>query len=79
MTLYSGKTKSSRTFPLNRSVAHLRAEALAASPPSETGDFRFSDLIELQSIDPEIAYDIRYATTNNFMQAVFYDEPRAFM
>ena len=76
-----GGSADGSTFTIDpvRPVADLRAEALAASPPSEAGDFRSSDLVELQSLDPTIAYDIRYATTNNFMQAVFYDEPRAFM
>ncbi len=76
-----GESATGSTFTIDpvRPVADLRAEALAASPPSEAGEFRSSDLIELQSLDPAIAYDIRYATTNNFMQAVFYDEPRAFM
>ena len=60
-------------------VEELREAALAASPPDETGDFRDSDLVELTSLDPSIRLDIRYATTNNFMSAVFYDEPRAFM
>ncbi len=62
-----------------RPVEALRAEALAASPPAETGDFLPADLVELQSLDSTIHYDIRYATTNNFMGAVFYPEPHAFL
>lgn len=62
-----------------RPPAELRAEALAASPPDEEGAFRPSDLVELVSLDPTIALDIRYATTNNFMGEVFYSEPRAFL
>ena len=60
-------------------VAELRTEALAASPPEETGDFRPTDLVELRSLDPTIAYDIRYATSNNFMGAPFYTSAHAFM
>jgi D-alanyl-D-alanine dipeptidase len=30
-------------------------------------------------LDPSIKLDIRYATTNNFMGAVFYPEPRAYL
>ncbi len=56
-------------------VAELRRIAMAASPPHETGDFRKPDLVELTSLDPTIKLDIRYATTNNFLQIVFY--PRA--
>jgi D-alanyl-D-alanine dipeptidase len=62
-----------------RPVEALRREALAASPPEEEGDFRRPDLVDLASLDPTIRFDIRYATTNNFMGAVFYPEPRAFL
>jgi D-alanyl-D-alanine dipeptidase len=60
-------------------VAELRTEALAASPPEETGDFRPTDLVELRDLDSTIAYDIRYATTNNFMGAAFYTSAHAYM
>jgi CubicO group peptidase (beta-lactamase class C family)/D-alanyl-D-alanine dipeptidase len=62
-----------------RPVADLRAEALAASPPQESGDFRESDLVEVTSIEPGIELDVRYASTNNFMSTIFYDEPRVFL
>jgi len=62
-----------------RPPAELRTEALAATPPVESGDFRPSDLVELVTLDPTIRLDIRYATTNNFMGEVFYSEPRAFL
>jgi D-alanyl-D-alanine dipeptidase len=60
-------------------VAELRAAALAATPPVEQGDFRASDLVELRSLDATIRYDIRYATTDNFMGAVFYSSAHAFL
>ncbi|MFL5548215.1 MAG: serine hydrolase, partial [Gemmatimonadales bacterium] len=60
-------------------VEDLRTEALAASPPEETGDFRPTDLVELRSLDSTIAYDIRYATSNNFMGAPFYTSGHAYM
>jgi CubicO group peptidase (beta-lactamase class C family)/D-alanyl-D-alanine dipeptidase len=74
-------TEAGVTFRITpvRPVEELRAAALAATPPVETGDFRASDLVELRSLDPTIRYDIRYATTNNFMGAVFYGEPLAFL
>ena len=62
-----------------RPPSELLGEALAASPPIESGDFRPSDLVELVTLDPTIRLDIRYATTNNFMGEVFYSEPRAFL
>lgn len=65
--------------PPVRPVSELIEEALAAEPPSETGEFRKPDLVELIKLDPTIRLDIRYATTNNLFGSVFYDEPRAFM
>lgn len=74
-------TKDGETFRINpvKPIDELRAAALAAIPPPEPGDYRESDLIELTSLDPTIQLDIRYASTNNFTGAVFYQQPRAFM
>ncbi|MGH7443529.1 MAG: M15 family metallopeptidase, partial [Longimicrobiales bacterium] len=74
-------TEAGTTFRITpvRPVDELRRDALAASPPEETGDFVESDLVELRSLDPTIKYDIRYATTNNFMSTVFYSEAKAFL
>jgi zinc D-Ala-D-Ala dipeptidase len=62
-----------------RPVEELRKEALAAQPPRETGQFRKPDLVELIKLDPTIKFDIRYATTNNFLSTPMYSEARAFM
>ena len=62
-----------------RDVEELRVEALAASPPAEGGTFRDSELVDLTSLDPTIRLEIRYATTNNFMNAGFYEDARAFL
>jgi D-alanyl-D-alanine dipeptidase len=59
-------------------VAALRKIAASAKPPAEEGK-RAPDLVELSSLDPAIKYDIRYATTNNFMSTAFYRQPRALM
>jgi CubicO group peptidase (beta-lactamase class C family)/D-alanyl-D-alanine dipeptidase len=74
-------TEAGETFRIipRRPVAELRREALAAQPPRETGEFRAPDLVDLATLDPTIKFDIRYATTNNFMSTVFYDQPRAFL
>ncbi len=74
-------TEAGGTFRIDpvRPVAELRAEALAASPPDEAGPFRDSELIEVTELEPGIRLDVRYATTNNFMSSVFYDEPRVFL
>lgn len=62
-----------------RPVEELRSEALAARPPVEAGEFRPSELRELRSLVPDIRYDIRYATDDNFMGATFYSSARAFL
>jgi D-alanyl-D-alanine dipeptidase len=67
-----------RIKPL-RPVPELLKEARAATPPTETGEFLPSDLVELTKLDPTIRLEIRYATTNNLFGTVFYSQPRAFM
>lgn len=74
-------TKHGETFKIDpiRPIQEIRPEALAATPPEEPGDFAESDLVELVTLDSTIKLDIRYATTNNFMGAVMYKQPKAFM
>jgi D-alanyl-D-alanine dipeptidase len=69
---------SFRITPLHP-VEELRAAALAAHPPAETGTFRKPDLVDLATLGAGIHFDIRYATQNNFMGAPMYSEARAFM
>lgn len=57
----------------------LRKDALASSPPQETGKFRNPDLVELISLDPGIRLDIRYANANNFLGTPLYTQARAFL
>ncbi len=62
-----------------RPVSELREEAAAAQPPEEEGEFREPDLVDVATLDRAIKLDIRYASTNNFMGASFYTQPRAFL
>jgi D-alanyl-D-alanine dipeptidase len=62
-----------------RPVAELRAEALAAQPPAESGEFRSVDLVELTRLDSTIKLDIRYATANNFLSTPVYARPAAYL
>ena len=62
-----------------RPVAELRAEALAARPPEEKGDFLRSDLVDVAKLDPRIKLDIRYATSDDFLSTPVYTSARAFM
>ncbi len=69
------------TFKITPLMApqRLREIALADQPPAEAREFLEPDLVELNSLDNTISYDIRYATTNNFMGSVFYQQPHAFL
>ena len=62
-----------------RQLDGLRREALAAEPPKEPGEFRAPDLVDLAALDPTLKFDIRYATTNNFLSTPFYTTAKAFM
>jgi len=62
-----------------RQLDGLRREALAAVPPPEPGEFRKPELVNLATLDPTLKFDIRYATTNNFLSTPFYTTARAFM
>lgn len=62
-----------------RPVADVLREARGAQPPGESGEFLPADLVDVTSLDATIRLDIRYASTNNFLASVFYEEPRAFL
>jgi zinc D-Ala-D-Ala dipeptidase len=64
---------------LTKPIEQLRASALAAKPPGETGTFHKPDLVELATLDPSIHLDIRYAQSNNFLSTPVYTQARAFM
>ena len=57
----------------------LRAAALAAKPPTEPQPKRASDLVDLASVDPTIKFDIRYASSNNFIGFPLYEQAAAFL
>jgi len=71
-------TPQLRVTPL-RPVDELRREALAATPPAETGRFVPTELVDLATLDTTIRFDIRYATENNFLGTRIYDTARAFL
>jgi CubicO group peptidase (beta-lactamase class C family)/D-alanyl-D-alanine dipeptidase len=70
-----------KTFRIQprRPVELLRAEAERASPPVEPAGLRTPELVELATIEPTLHFDVRYATTNNFLGVPLYTEPRAFL
>ncbi len=70
-----------KTFTIKpmQPVELLRKAALAAEVPPQPDTLLSPELVELTLLDPDIRLDIRYASTNNFMEAVFYEEARAFL
>jgi zinc D-Ala-D-Ala dipeptidase len=60
-------------------IEKLRSDALRALPPTETGDFLPTDLVEVVTLEPGIRLDVRYATANNFLRAPVYPEARVFL
>jgi D-alanyl-D-alanine dipeptidase len=59
--------------------AKVRAQALAAMPPVEATPHRPAELVDLTTIDPGIRFDIRYATSNNFMGFPLYERAGAYL
>ncbi len=78
---YRRLAASTATFriKLQRPVEQLRPIARRASPPQQASDLLRPELVELSSLDSTIRYDIRYASTNNFMGAAFYSQAKAFL
>lgn len=62
-----------------RTLDELVKEAHEATPPTQSGTFFETDLVEVTTLDSSIKLDIRYATTNNFMGIPLYSQPRAFL
>ncbi|MFQ6114526.1 MAG: M15 family metallopeptidase, partial [bacterium] len=70
--------KTFRIEPI-KSMKELRKITLSATPSEEAGEFLEPELVDLATLDPTLKFDIRYATSNNFMGTVFYPQPKAFM
>ncbi len=49
------------------------------TPPHEVGQFRKTDLVDLETIDARFQFDIRYATSNNFVGIPLYSHPKAYL
>lgn len=60
-------------------IAGVREQARRATPPVETEPKSASDLVAVQSLDPAIRLDIRYAATNNFLGQQIYERSGAFL
>ncbi|HEX6811136.1 MAG TPA: serine hydrolase [Planctomycetota bacterium] len=60
-----------RITPL-RDIDELRAAAVADTPPPQPEGLLPFDLVELESLEPSLKFDIRYATSNNFLGTPVY-------
>jgi D-alanyl-D-alanine dipeptidase len=82
-TLLSACAGSPSRYPVPALPAskleQLRADALRALPPDETGEFLDNDLVEVVTLDPSLRLDVRYAGSDNFLRAPIYPEARVFL
>lgn len=61
-------------------LATLRAQTAATTLPAALAQApRRPDLVDLAAFVPGVRFDIRYATSDNFLGAAVYDEARAFL
>ena len=60
-------------------VTVIEQEALKATPPEETGQFRTSDLVDVTKYGANITLDIRYAGKDNFLGTPVYSSAHAFL
>lgn len=60
-------------------LEQLRKQALAAQPPRESGDFWKPDLVDISTLDPSMHFDIRYASTHNFLGQPVYSQAKAYL
>ncbi len=74
----SNVAKVFRVTPV-RPVAELTKEALAAEPPVQKEGLRVPDLVDLASLSPDFRFDVRYATTRNFLGTPVYSSSHAFL
>jgi len=50
-----------------------------SGPPIEAGPFRPHDLVEVQTLEPGLRLDVRYASSNNFVGRPVYSAARVFL
>jgi D-alanyl-D-alanine dipeptidase len=67
-----------RVAPL-RPVHEVLLAARDERPPVESGDFAPSEMVDLATLDPELRFDLRYGSANNFLGYPFYSTPRALL
>ena len=63
---------------LDKPIEEYIADALAATPPVQNGDFLEPDLVDITSVIENVKLDVRYATDNNFLGAPTYSLAKSF-
>ncbi|MDG1858943.1 MAG: M15 family metallopeptidase [Emcibacteraceae bacterium] len=63
---------------LDKPIEEYIADALKASPPKQEGDFREQELVDVTEVLENVRLDVRYAGTNNFLNAPTYSEPKSY-
>ncbi|HPF46305.1 MAG: M15 family metallopeptidase [Alphaproteobacteria bacterium] len=64
---------------LDKPIEDYIKDALRATPPVQKGNFRKPDLVDVTTVLEKVKLDIRYATTNNFLNAPTYSLAKSFI
>ncbi len=67
------------TAKVPRSIEQLVVEARVAVPPVHPSAARPADLVDLANLDSTLRFDIRYASSANFLHTRIYPAARAFL
>ncbi|CUW46842.1 M15 family metallopeptidase [Novacetimonas hansenii] len=62
-----------------RPVPELMDNALKATPPAPSAQEKKPDLVDLSSLSPLFHFDVRYATTRNFLSYPVYSSSHAYL
>ncbi len=64
---------------LDKSIDEYLEAALKAEPPKQEGEFREPDLVDVTEVLEKVKLDVRYATTNNFLNVPTYSQAKSFL
>ncbi len=64
---------------MQNSLAELKQIAATSQAPTQPANLRKPELTNLRSLSTTIQFDIRYATSNNFMGAPLYSQKAAYL
>ena len=64
---------------LDKSIEEYTSAALEAEAPRQEGEFREADLIDITTVVDNVKLDVRYATTNNFLDVPTYSMAKSFL